>query len=244
MYRGSFDKLETLKAAYPFVDKGDYAIVRGVSSVFTFTGQSWEPGAPAEVLSVISDMQMNIAENTIEIFTLQETQTFKVLFAQIEDAVIADTDEELSLINPENSRGSVVIPANTLKPGSIIRVKSTGIIGDTGTPDATLKIKMNDVDLIDSTVTMSDFGQDLFYDVDFLITVRTIGETGAVCGEGKTFFKNPANTTAGLSRALQMLVDVEIDTTEDITLDATYQWSDADELNSIISRNFLIEIAI
>lgn len=47
LYRGSFDKLETLIAAFPCVEAGDYAIVRPDDLIYTFTGNCWSPKPPA-----------------------------------------------------------------------------------------------------------------------------------------------------------------------------------------------------
>jgi len=55
LFRGTFDKLETLKASFSYVQTGDYAIVRSDNLMYTFTGNSWETGTP----SILYERQTN-----------------------------------------------------------------------------------------------------------------------------------------------------------------------------------------
>lgn len=166
----------------------------------------------------------------------------RFVYAQIANKVLSNSSVETSMFNDTGARGSRVILANTLKVGDIIKIKSYGILGDTGTPDATLKFKMNAVDLLASTVAMANYGQDVYYDLEAFFTVRAIGATGKIAGSAKTFFKSPTVVSAGAFRVLQGAVDIEIDTTIDQTIDVTYKWGTASASNNVTSRNFTIEI--
>lgn len=60
--RGSFDKLETLKAAYPIIEIGDYAEVRELGLTYVYSKNGWIPGSPpvegiGDMLSSIYDPQ-------------------------------------------------------------------------------------------------------------------------------------------------------------------------------------------
>jgi hypothetical protein len=165
-----------------------------------------------------------------------------LIYAQVANKALSNSDVETSMFNDTGARGSRTIKSGTLKVGDIIKLKSTGIFGDTGTPTAALKIKMNAVELVSSTVTHANLGQNLFYDIEFLITVREIGATGKVAGAGKTFFKEITTASGGLFRALQGATDITVNTTIDQTIDLTYQWGTASASNNLTSRNFTIEI--
>lgn len=164
------------------------------------------------------------------------------IYSQVANKVLSDSDVETSMFNDTGARGSRIIPANTLKVGDIIKIKSYGILGCTGTPTATLKFYMNAVELLASTVTMTNLGQNIYYDLEAYFTIREIGVHGKVAGAGKTFFKDITVTSAGLFRALQGATDIEIDTTIDQTIDITYKWGTASASNNLTSRNFTVEI--
>lgn len=55
LFRGIFDKLETLQACFSCVQTGDYAVVRTDNLIYTFTGHGWEPGTP----SILYERQTN-----------------------------------------------------------------------------------------------------------------------------------------------------------------------------------------
>lgn len=167
---------------------------------------------------------------------------FPIIYSQVVNKVLSNSDVETSMFDDTGARGSRIVNANSLKVGDIIKIKAYGILGDTGTPEATLKVKLNSVELLSSTVTMADYGQDIYFDLEFYFTVRKIGSTGKIAGAGKTFFKNPTVVSAGAFRVLQGTTDVTIDTTVDQTIDATYKWGTASALNNITVRAATIEI--
>ena len=166
----------------------------------------------------------------------------KLIYAQTANKVLSNSDVETSMFNDTGARGSRIIKANSPKIGDIYKVKSYGILGVTGTPTAALKFYLNAVEVLASSVTMTNLGQNIYYELEAYFTIREIGVNGKIAGAGKTFFKDPATVTAGLTRALQGATDITIDTTVDQTIDATYQWGTASALNNVTSRNFTIEI--
>jgi len=167
---------------------------------------------------------------------------FKPSFVQIADKVLSNSNVETTIINSSGAKGSLVIPANTLKVGSIIRMKMDGIFNATGTPTGTIKIYLGGTTLVTSAATLSAFSG-YFLEAEYLLTIRTIGATGTVCGQGKSFVKQPDTLTAGVFRDLRMTTDVTINTTVNNTINVTYQFSVASSSNSLTTRNLLIEIA-
>lgn len=170
--------------------------------------------------------------------------SYQVLFSQIADKTISNSDIETSLINTTGARGSLVIPANSLKTGSILKFRIDGIIGDTGTPTATVKIKIGSSILINNTMTLTAFGQNFYFEATFFATIRTLGQSGKICGEGTTIIKDPSTITTGLMRSLNSATDITIDTTIDNTFDLTYKFSAASASNNITSRNFILDLSI
>jgi hypothetical protein len=165
-----------------------------------------------------------------------------LLYSQIANKVLSNSTVETSMFNDTGAVGSRIILANTLKIGDIIKIKSYGILGDTGTPDATIKFYMNAVDLLSSTVTMEDYGQNIYFDLESYFTIRVVGSTGKISGASKTFFKNPTVVSAGAFRVLQGATDITIDTTVNQTIDLTYKWGTASASNNVTTRNFTIEL--
>jgi len=178
----------------------------------------------------------------MDIVTVEITEGYKFIYAQIANKILSNSDIETSMFNDTGARGSRTIPANTLKVGDIIKIKSYGILGDTGTPTATLKFKMNAVELLSSIITLTNLGQNIYYDLEGYFTIREIGATGKIAGAAKTFFKDITVASAGLFRVLQGATDITIDTTIDQIIDVTYKWGTASISNNVTSRNFTIEI--
>lgn len=181
-------------------------------------------------------VKVNSAETALEFVS------DKFIYSQITDKVLSNSTTETSMFNDTGARGSRTIPANTLKVGDIIKIKSYGLLGSTGTPDSTLKVKMNAVELAGNTMTMTTASQGLHFDLESFFVIRAIGTTGKITGYTKTFFKVLNSITAGLFRVMQTAGDVTINTTIDQTIDVTYKWSAASALNNVTSINFTIEI--
>jgi len=163
------------------------------------------------------------------------------LFTQLRDKTVSNTTSEVSLINTTGAKGSLLLPANILQVGSVLKFKMDGIYNDASTPTATVRIKIGAITIIESATTIPSNLTNAFFNAEFMLVVRSIGTSGSICGEGTTFIKSPTSVGAPAMRALQMLTDVNINTTIDNLFDLTYQWSAASTSNSLTSRNILIE---
>lgn len=181
-------------------------------------------------------VKVNSAETALEFVS------DKFIYSQIANKVLSNSTTETSMFNDTGARGTRVIPADTLKVGDIIKIKSYGLLGSTGTPSSTLKVKMNSVELLGNTMAITTATQGLHFDFESFLVIRAIGATGKITGYTKTFFKALDSVTAGLSRVIQTSGDVTINTTIDQTIDVTYKWSVASTLNNVTSINFTIEI--
>lgn len=163
-------------------------------------------------------------------------------FTAIEDVELTNKSTEESLIDAAGI-GSNTILAKTLKVGDVIRIKVTGLITTTGTPDETIKIYMGGTVIVTSSATLPTLTGSYFeFDVDITVrTITTLTETGSVYVSGKTFVQNLTGFSGPSGRGIYTATDIEVDTSVDNILDATYQFSVADPDNSILVRSFIIE---
>jgi len=178
----------------------------------------------------------------MDIVIVEIIEGYKFIYAQIADKVLSNSAVETSMFNDTGARGSRTIPADTLKVGDIIKIKSYGLLGSTGNPDSTLKVKMNAVEILGNTMAITTATQGLHFDLEAFFEIRSIGATGKISGFVKTFFKALDSITAGLFRVIQTSGDVTINTTIDQIIDVTYKWGTASVSNNVTSRNFTIEI--
>lgn len=159
----------------------------------------------------------------------------------IDDAYVANTTDETTMIGA--SIGDIDILANTLKAGDVIRLKATGLINTTGTPDGTIRIYLGSTVVATSTVTLTSL-TDNYFEAEIDLTVRTITtitETGSIYASGKTVVQSPSGFGNLVGRAIYTATDIEVDTSVDNILNATYQFSVADPENNITVRSFIVE---
>lgn len=161
------------------------------------------------------------------------------VFVQTSDQT-ATSVEETSLIGG-SSVGSKIILANTLTIGRTYRVKlkgyASGVQGATGT----LKVYFGNDALVTSAATWSSL-TDVMFDVEFEFTCRTIGQTGSLIGEGRSFVSGGQGFATVAMRPLLMLTPITIDTTINNAIDITYAWSDVNAGNSVKVTTAIIEV--
>ena len=152
-------------------------------------------------------------------------------------ANIAAASTTITNTNTETtfSNGSVSIPANTLKVGSVIRVRAHGVAPSTNSTDTlTIKLKIGTTVLVASAAI--DVANDDTFVVDAYLIVRTIGATGTLVANGLIGL---GVDTVGTTR-----VDsgsATIDTTGALTLALTATWSVASASNQVALQSFIVE---
>lgn len=196
---------------------------------------------PNAIISVVQpDYIGNINKDEIGLAENLAMNAYK-MSASIDDASVVNTTDETTMIG--SSIGGLDILANTLKIGDVIRLKATGIINTTGTPDGTIRIYLGSTLIAESTVTLTSL-TDNYFEAELDITVRTITSilgTGSVYASGKTVVQSPSGFGNLVGRAIYTATDIEVDTSVDNTLNATYQFSVADPENNITVRSFIVE---
>lgn len=119
------------------------------------------------------------------------------------------------------------IPANSLRPGDVIRVRAQGIAtatNSTDTLDAQLRLGTTDI-LATGAVDVAN--NDVFF-IDADIVIRTIGATGTMVAAGHTAIGAPGTVTS----KPKILASTTIDTTADISVNVSGTWSTTSGGNS------------
>lgn len=125
------------------------------------------------------------------------------------------------------SNGTVTIPKNSVRAGTVIRFRGQGIATSTNSTD-TLKVKgyIGSTALFD-TGALDVANNDTFW-FDGRITFRTVGASGTLVAEGTVTIG-----TAGTVTVKHFyLASTAVDTTEDMTLTFKATWSVASASNS------------
>lgn len=164
------------------------------------------------------------------------------IFVQIDDKTIANTTVETSQIGTGNTGSSKIIDANTAMIGATYQIRLNGYISNTGTPAATLRVKLGSATLITSgPVNLPSGLTNAFVETLFSFTVRTTGATGTVRGQGHTKLISGALGTT-YNRQLTMTADATIDFTVGNEIDVTYEWGTADPANTLTITNCSISV--
>lgn len=164
------------------------------------------------------------------------------IFVQVADQVIADTTVETSQFGTGNAGSSRTIDANTTVVGATYHIRLNGYISNTGTPNATIRIKIGGVTLVTSgPVALPSGLTNAFVETLFTFTVRSIGATGTVRGQGHTKLISGALGTT-YNRQLTMTADATIDFTVNNEVDITYEWGTASPSNSLTITNASIGV--
>jgi hypothetical protein len=133
---------------------------------------------------------------------------------------------------PQAFDKSYVIKANYLKPGQALRLRSAGRYSVTGTPTLTIALRIGGQTVATAgEVTNSGF-TNASWTMNGQVTFRTVGAAATV------------------ARATDMQVlgangagsNLTMNTTTDLTVDVTVQWSVANPANTATMTQFLIEV--
>lgn len=164
------------------------------------------------------------------------------LFAATATATVANTTTEGTLIGA--GVGSLTLPANFLVPGRSLRLLARGLISTAAVPGTlTLAGKLGATTLASTGAQTPEASlTDNVWEVDLVITCRTIGGSGTVFVQG--FYRTTAGGGAGNAVQWEMGVTaaVTVDTTTAQALDLTADWQTADAANSIRGTNALVTV--
>lgn len=123
---------------------------------------------------------------------------------------------------------SFSIPANTLKPGDIIRVRAQAIATATNVTDTLdLQLRLGTTDILATGAVDVANGDIGFIDAD--IVIRTIGASGTLVAAGHTALGAPGTVTS----KPKLLGSTAIDTTVAQSVNVSATWSVANAGNSV-----------
>lgn len=135
------------------------------------------------------------------------------------------------------------VPANTLKAGTLIRIKYQGIATSTNGTD-TLTVKLYIGGLAGTallTGTATDVANNNIFAGEFTLAIRTAGASGTMVGYG-THTDVPAASGTASHAVTEILASTTIDTTAAQVIGVGVDWSAASASNSCRLDLLAIEI--
>lgn len=141
---------------------------------------------------------------------------------------------------------AIVIPANLLEIGSLVRMTAVGTFSNTGTPTLLLGFYYGAVAgtalAATSAVTTTTGATNWQWRLQYEGRVRTIGSTGTIMGAGQVAFAT--SLTAWTTRPIPetAIAAVTIDTTTAKSLTVGAQWGTSNAANTLTCKHFDVEL--
>jgi hypothetical protein len=154
------------------------------------------------------------------------------IFVQTADGTVTNDTAELPLTS--SGEGSLVLPANFFKAGRSLHIYGKGIHSSSGGGTLTLKIKLGSTVILTTGAIASGNDTDAQFDIDALLTCRTMGASGTVAAAGHYEEDGGSPSTFEMVN----LSPVTLNTTISQTLSITAQWSTA-SVNKVLSLQTL-----
>lgn len=148
----------------------------------------------------------------------------------------------LTASSTETALDSYTIPANTLKAGTVIRVRFQGIATATNSTD-TLTVKLYLGGLSGTAIltgTATDATNNDTVQGEAMIQIRTIGATGTMIASASGNIV-PAATRVAVP-VYQITASTTIDTTAALDVTVGYKWSTTSGSNSCRNDMFVVEM--
>lgn len=156
------------------------------------------------------------------------------LGTQTASATVANTTSQTTFLGTVT--GEKTVPAGGLVIGKSLRIRASGVLSSTGTPNLTIVAKLGSTTVattgvVAQTGTPSNVGWELTVDV----TCRTVGASGTVFAQGCFRY-------GSVFMPLAATAAVTIDTTAALIVDLMATWSVADSGNTLTGSNCTLEI--
>ena len=185
--------------------------------------------------AVDGDLWNDSTQEALQTFVSGIEQTLVgVIFTQTADKTIADTTDETTLFG--TGVGTLTLPANFWVVGKTLRIEIHGDFADAGNPTAQIRVKLDAVELSDSTaIALSGLAGTEEWETEVIITCRSVGGSGTletvVDWEYETSVGSSAIERLDIGGTLQT-----VDTTQSDTLDITFEWGTAAAANTLVSE--------
>lgn len=196
-----------------------------------------------DVLTVGSDGQILLSDGTHPYWGDMPSNSgeTELVFSQIVDQVVEDTTAETTLFS--SGRGSRIIDAGELDAGSVIRLTMNGHISADSLPDIKIDILLG-VHAVGTTGLIS-IGNGMYtsiYESGWRLEVEIVIRTTGSLYTGNVLCRGIFEYEEGDKIHDVHSVSTDADTTVDMEIDATAEWSVADAANSITVEQAIIEI--
>jgi hypothetical protein len=168
---------------------------------------------------------------------------------------VLENTETLTAISPgaETAGKQLVIPANYLNVGSVIRYSATGIFSTTGTPTLILGIYYGGVAGVvlaeTIAITTPSGGANLSWALEAISRVKEVGSTGKIYTQGwcrGVEAKSLTSTTAGTTMMPEETStggeSASLNTGENKSIVLGAKWGTASTSNKITCYQWLVEI--
>lgn len=173
-------------------------------------------------------------------FLMEGRRSGETLWSAYKPRTIENTTEETSMFSG-TAIGSLIIPANYFQIGRMARIRVRGYISTGSGQDSTFRIKLNGATLIENTGTLPNGLSNNYVESVFDLVCYKQGATGAIRGMGRTFIHTSIGVAQAYMRPLVMLTDAELDTTQAMAVDQTYQWANALPENSLTITHAMVK---
>lgn len=138
--------------------------------------------------------------------------------------------------------GSLDLLANLLTVGKSVRIKIAGFFSSfSSAGNFTIALTLDGVTIATTGATvMTNSMSNVGFELDFIITCRSVGVGGTVFGQG--MFK--AGTTSVNSAVVDVVATAAaaVDTTVPLTIDVTWQWGTSNASNAVTVTNAIVEV--
>lgn len=148
---------------------------------------------------------------------------------QIEDKILTNNLVEQSLLGTLTK--SAILPSGFLKTGRNVFGKIRGYHSK-GAGNVTCRVKLNSVIVLSTGLINSGAANNSPFELDFDFTIRSIGASGLIVGQGSL-----VNRNTGTYFPMQNLLPIAVNTTLPQTLDVTWQYATSNAGNVIRSTN-------
>lgn len=160
-------------------------------------------------------------------------------FTQTASVTVGNSTTETSLFGA--GQGSLTLPINTLNTGKRVRWTLMGTISDTGTPTLNMRIKVGGSTIASTgAVALAGTVSNRAWRLTFEMTCRSVGASGTVIGQGSFWYDD--STNAGTTIGIAMTATATVDTTAQLTLDASAQWGTLSASNTLTCTNANVEV--
>lgn len=166
-------------------------------------------------------------------------------FQAVNGTALASSTAETSLLTGTTKYGLTptvgTIPASAMNVlGKWLRVTARGVVGNTGTPNLTLKLLLGTSVALTTgalaTVTITGSGS---WVLSGDLYVASTGATGTVNGHGKLIYNQ--TTVVGVVHDLPTASPVTVDWTSALAIDLKATWSASSSSNTIALTTLLVE---